>query len=49
MDTQYRNKKNQVHEIVESSLENEIGIIMLAEADNLDSQYLIGQMETSWS
>lgn len=38
------NKKNLVQEIVESSLENEIDVIMLAEADNLDSQYLIGQM-----
>lgn len=38
------NKKNLVQEIVESSLENEIDVIMLAEADNLDLQYLIDQM-----
>lgn len=38
------NKKNLVQEIIESSLENEIDVIMLAEAENLDSQYLIGQM-----
>lgn len=38
------NKKNLVQEVVESSLENEIDVIMLAEAENLDSQYLLGQM-----
>ena len=38
------NKKNLVQEIIESCLENEIDVIMLAEADNLDSQYLISQM-----
>lgn len=42
------NKKNLVQEIIESCIENKIDIIMLAEAENLDSLYLVSQLAKTY-